>query len=289
MEPYERLLGDAMAGDATLFARQDVVEAAWAHRRSGDPLRRRPMSIRAGHVGPARGRRAGGRRRRLEHAARHARHMNARALWTIGPGRGEIRDETLPPPGAGDVLVETLYSGVSRGTESLVFAGRVPAERARAHARAAPGAAASPFPSSTATRTSAASSRGPTSSSGASSSVCIRTSRATSCRRAPWCRCPTACPPARAVLAANLETAINGVWDAELRVGDRVAVVGGGVVGCLVAYLAARIAGCRGRARRHGAGARRRRRRARRRLRRARSGARATPTSSCTPAATPPA
>jgi len=29
MDAYERLLGDAMAGDATLFARQDSVEAAW--------------------------------------------------------------------------------------------------------------------------------------------------------------------------------------------------------------------------------------------------------------------
>ena len=51
-------------------------------------------------------------------------------------------------------------------------------------------------------------------------------------------------PPARAVLAANLETAINGVWDARPQLGDRVAVVGGGTVGCLVAWLAARIPGC---------------------------------------------
>ena len=35
MEPYERLLGDAMVGDATLFARQDAVEAAW---RIVDPI-----------------------------------------------------------------------------------------------------------------------------------------------------------------------------------------------------------------------------------------------------------
>src|SRR5262249_44959145 len=55
---------------------------------------------------------------------------------------------------------------------------------------------------------------------------------------------PDAVPPERAVLAANLETAINGLWDARPHIGDRVAVVGGGTVGCLVAWLAARVAGC---------------------------------------------
>lgn len=55
---------------------------------------------------------------------------------------------------------------------------------------------------------------------------------------------PDGVPPARAILAANCETALNGLWDAEVRLGDRVAVVGGGVVGSLVAYLAARVPGC---------------------------------------------
>jgi threonine dehydrogenase-like Zn-dependent dehydrogenase len=47
------------------------------------------------------------------------------------------------------------------------------------------------------------------------------------------------------VLTANLETAVNGLWDAQPQVGDRIAVVGAGVVGCLVAWMAARIPGCR--------------------------------------------
>ena len=54
---------------------------------------------------------------------------------------------------------------------------------------------------------------------------------------APCTCCRSATPPARAVLAANLETAINGVWDARPLVGDRVAVVGAGAVGCLTAWL----------------------------------------------------
>jgi threonine dehydrogenase-like Zn-dependent dehydrogenase len=55
---------------------------------------------------------------------------------------------------------------------------------------------------------------------------------------------PDAVPAARAVLAANLETAINGVWDARPHVGDRLTVIGAGTVGCLVAWIAGRIAAC---------------------------------------------
>ena len=55
---------------------------------------------------------------------------------------------------------------------------------------------------------------------------------------------PDAVPPRRAILAANLETAVNAVWDAALVPGSRVAVVGGGAVGSLVAWLAGRIPGC---------------------------------------------
>ena len=55
---------------------------------------------------------------------------------------------------------------------------------------------------------------------------------------------PDGVPPARAVLAANLETAVNGVWDAGISVGDRVTIVGAGAVGSMAAWLAARIAAC---------------------------------------------
>ena len=55
---------------------------------------------------------------------------------------------------------------------------------------------------------------------------------------------PQGVPAERAVLAANLETAINGLWDADPRIGDRIAVVGAGALGCLVAWLAGRIPGC---------------------------------------------
>ena len=52
----------------------------------------------------------------------------ATAFWTVAPGRGELRQSILPPPAPGEVLVRALVSAVSRGTESLVFQGRVPPE-----------------------------------------------------------------------------------------------------------------------------------------------------------------
>jgi threonine dehydrogenase-like Zn-dependent dehydrogenase len=55
---------------------------------------------------------------------------------------------------------------------------------------------------------------------------------------------PDAVPAARAVLAANMETALNGVWDAGVAAGDRVTVVGAGTIGCLVAWICSRMPGC---------------------------------------------
>jgi threonine dehydrogenase-like Zn-dependent dehydrogenase len=55
---------------------------------------------------------------------------------------------------------------------------------------------------------------------------------------------PDGVPAERAVLAANVETAINGLWDAAPCVGDRISVIGGGIVGCLVAWIAGRMPGC---------------------------------------------
>jgi cytochrome c-type biogenesis protein CcmE len=53
--------------------------------------------------------------------------MIATAFWIEAPGRGALRSEAIPDPAAGEVRVRTLYTGISRGTESLVFRGEVPA------------------------------------------------------------------------------------------------------------------------------------------------------------------
>jgi NADPH:quinone reductase-like Zn-dependent oxidoreductase len=58
--------------------------------------------------------------------------VEAHAFWLSAPGYGEIRSVALPDPGPDDVLVRTLRSGVSRGTETLVFRGGVPAGQSAA-------------------------------------------------------------------------------------------------------------------------------------------------------------
>jgi hypothetical protein len=166
----------------------------------------------------------------------------ARAFWVVRPGHGEVRTMALSAPVAGEVVIEALCSGVSRGTEALVFSGRVPeGERERMRAPHQEG----DFP-------------GPVKYGYASVGRVVDgpeglRGRAVFCLyphqdryvvdAAEVVPLPPEVPPARAVLAANLETALNGVWDARIGLGDRVAVVGAGVVGCLAGYLAARIPG----------------------------------------------
>jgi 2-desacetyl-2-hydroxyethyl bacteriochlorophyllide A dehydrogenase len=167
----------------------------------------------------------------------------ARAFWIASPGRGEIRAEPLPDPSADDVVVRALYSGISRGTEALVFHGRVPASE-YARMRAPFQAGDFPGPVKYGYASVGRIERGPR-------DVQDRTvfvlhphqTRYVVPARAVHVL-PDDVPPARAVLTANLETAINGVWDARPQIGDRVAVIGAGTVGCLVAWLARGIRGC---------------------------------------------
>ena len=160
----------------------------------------------------------------------------ARAFWIVAPGQGEIRNEPLRDAGQGQTLVRTLASGVSRGTEALVFAGRVPANQ-YATMRAPLMGGQFPFPVKY-----------------GYSAVGLDTDG----RRvfvlhphqdmfvAPDTMCipvPDAVPTPRAVLAANMETALNLLWDAAPLAGERMLVVGAGVVGLLAASLLARIPG----------------------------------------------
>jgi threonine dehydrogenase-like Zn-dependent dehydrogenase len=164
----------------------------------------------------------------------------ARALWITGAGQAELRDQALSGPGPDEVLVQTLYSGLSRGTERLVFEGRVP-ESEHQRMRAPFQAGEFPFPVKY-----GYASVGRVIAGGADETVfCLYPHQDRYVvPRASVLAVPEQVPAARAVLAANMETALNGIWDAELCAGDRVCVVGAGVVGCLVAYLAARHPGC---------------------------------------------
>jgi len=166
----------------------------------------------------------------------------ARAFWTVAPGCGEIRETPLSLPGADEVLVRTLKTGVSRGTESLVFRGLVPESQYTAMR--------CPFQDGDFP--------GPVKY-GYASVGRVESGPAELAGRRVFCLyphqdryvvpanavvpLPDTVPDARGVLAANMETAVNALWDAAPRLGDRIAVVGAGVVGCIAAALATRIPG----------------------------------------------
>src|SRR5262245_61425041 len=170
--------------------------------------------------------------------------FTAQACWLTAPGHAELRHESIPPRGATDVLIKTLHSGISRGTETLVFRAEVPRaeyERMRAPFQAGDFPAPVKYGYCSVGRVE----EGPAHLLGRSV-FCLYPHQTHYVVPADAVHAlPETVPPARAVLAANLETAINALWDAAPRVGDRIAVVGGGVVGLLVAWLAAQLPGCR--------------------------------------------
>ena len=167
----------------------------------------------------------------------------ARAFWIAAAGRGEIRQEPLPAESADDVVVRALYSGVSRGTESLVFQGRVPPTE-YARMRAPFQAGEFPGPVKYGYASVGEIERGPRDLQGRNAFVLYPHQTKYVVPAASVHVLPDGLPPSRAVLAANMETALNGVWDAAIKPGDRVVVIGGGTVGCLAAWLAAKIPGC---------------------------------------------
>jgi threonine dehydrogenase-like Zn-dependent dehydrogenase len=164
--------------------------------------------------------------------------LEARAFWTINPRHGEIRTEVLAPPREGEVLVRTLATGISRGTEAIVFAGRVPVGQQDAM-RAPMMGGAFPFPVKY-----GYSAVGVTDSGTRVFALHPHQDRFV----VPVSACipvPDGVPTMRAVLAANMETALNIAWDAAPLAAERVTVVGAGVVGLLAAALLARVPAAR--------------------------------------------
>jgi hypothetical protein len=168
---------------------------------------------------------------------------DSRAFWIAAPGRGEIRSERLTMPSADEVLVRTFFSGISRGTEALVFHGHVPASEYQ-RMRAPFQSGEFPAPVKYGYASVGLVEQGPDDLLGRTVFVLYPHQTRYVVPAASVHVVPDAVPPSRAVLAANLETAINGVWDAGVQIGDRVAVVGAGTVGCLVAWLAGRMLDC---------------------------------------------
>jgi threonine dehydrogenase-like Zn-dependent dehydrogenase len=167
------------------------------------------------------------------------RDVQAQAFWLREPGCGEIRPVTLPEPGRDDVMVRTVRSGVSRGTETLVFRGGVPVAqydvmRAPFQEGDFPGPVKYGYLSVGAVEQGPAELRGRT-------VFCLyphQTAYVVPARAVTVV--PEDVPPSRAVLAGTVETAVNALWDAAPLLGDRITVVGAGMVGCCVARLLTR-------------------------------------------------
>ena len=157
---------------------------------------------------------------------------HSQALWTVSPGHAELRAAALGSPAQGYIRVRALLSGISKGTESLVFKGAVPQsewERMRCPFQEG----AFPFPVKYGyAMVGETGGRRVFSLHPHQSLFDIPADAAVPV--------PQDIPSPRAVLAPQMETALNASWDAEVRAGQRIAVVGGGVIGLLTAYVCAR-------------------------------------------------
>lgn len=168
--------------------------------------------------------------------------LEAEALWYVAAGRAEIRTEPVAPAAPGAVRVRALHSALSRGTEALVFAGRVP-EREFERMRGPNMGGAFPFPVKYGYAMVGRVEEGPAELLGRTA-FALHPHQSLFTLPADAIRpLPEGLPPARAILAANMETALNAVWDAAPGPGDRIAVVGAGVVGALTAWLCGRLPG----------------------------------------------
>lgn len=167
------------------------------------------------------------------------RHVG-RAIWYAGPGTVEIRAEALKDPLPNEVRVRTLFSGISRGTERLIVNGAVP-ESEWSRMRAPMQAGNFPFPVKYGYCATGIIEGGPHDMLG-QTVFCLHPHQDMFIAPADKVvTVPGDVPAKRATLAANMETALNAHWDGATGPGDRIVVVGAGIVGLLVAYIAAQI------------------------------------------------
>src|SRR5712671_6780364 len=168
--------------------------------------------------------------------------IQGKALWYVGPGRAELQEEAIAAPEPGEVLVRALFGAISRGTERLVHAGRVP-ESQYDRMRAPFMGGTFPFPVKYGYAVVGRVEAGP---SELRDRVVFALHPHQSVFTIPAGAAipvPGGVSPRRAALAANMETALNAVWDAAPGPADRIAIVGAGVVGSLIAFLCGKLPG----------------------------------------------
>ena len=166
----------------------------------------------------------------------------SQSLWNVAPERVEIRSETLGSLPKNSVQVRTLFSALSRGTESLVFKGLIPeSEYIRMGAPFMGGKL--PFPVKYGYSNVGRVELGPPELIGRLVFSLMPHQSIFQTDAANILLIPEEIPAQRAVLAANMETALNAVWDAAPGPGDRIVIIGAGVLGCLIAYLCGHLPG----------------------------------------------
>lgn len=175
-------------------------------------------------------------------AAKASGKTVATALWYVGPRECVLNEVELAKAGPQDCVVRTFWSGVSRGTERLVFEGRVPvSEHERMRAPFQEGAF--PFPVKYGYCAVGIVEAGPAHLLGETVFCLYPHQDRFVVPASRLALVPKAVPARRAVLAANMETALNAHWDAGSGPADRIVVVGGGVLGLLTAFIAAQLPG----------------------------------------------
>jgi len=165
--------------------------------------------------------------------------MRAKALWYVDPGRAELREEAAAAPREGEVLIRAMFGALSRGTERLVHSGRVPASE-HERMRAPHMGGAFPFPVKYGYAVVGRVEAGPAE---LLNRLVFTHQTLFTVPAEAALALPGDVPAQRAVLAANMETALNGVWDGAPGPADRIAVVGGGLVGLLIARLCSALPG----------------------------------------------
>lgn len=162
------------------------------------------------------------------------------ALWYVANGQAECRVAPLPPPSPNEVTVQALYSGISRGTERLILHGRVP-ESEYQRMRCPLQEGDFPFPVKYGYALVGTVVDGAHDWRGRNVFV-LHPHQRTANVPLSWVNAlPEGLPPKRACLTANMETALNVTWDAQLAAGQKILIIGGGVLGLLTAAVAAQI------------------------------------------------
>ena len=164
-----------------------------------------------------------------------------KALWYVEPGIAVLRDEQVAP-GPDDLCVRAHFGAISRGTEALVFAGRVPQTEYQ-RMRGPHMGGVFPFPVKYGYAIVGTVYSGPPHLHGRMGFALHPHQDLFALPPDGFIPLPEGVPPQRAVLAANMETALNAVWDGAPGPADRIAVIGAGVVGALVAFLCAQVPG----------------------------------------------